>query len=152
MSGVPNPYDSPKAPGGWKAGLDAAEAVKLPAILLMVAGGIGVAMHLLGIVLNLLGVGMMAAGNVPDGGGADKGMVLAQGIGSVVGAGVGLGLDALVLYGALKMMNLQQYGLAMAASIVAMLPCISLGCCIGLPVGIWSIVVLVKPEVKSAFR
>ena len=96
---------------------------------------------------------MVAAGAAADGGGgADSGMAMAQGAGGIVGAIIGLALDGLVIMGALKMKNLQQYGLAMAASIVAMLPCISLGCCVGLPAGIWSLVVLSKPEVKSAFR
>jgi hypothetical protein len=42
---------------------------------------------------------------------------------------------------------------AVIASVAAMLPCTVSCCCIlGLPVGIWSLVVLMKPEVKQAFR
>jgi hypothetical protein len=51
----------------------------------------------------------------------------------------------------MKMKKLERYGLAMTASILAMLPC-SLCCVLGLPIGIWALVVLMKPEVKSAFH
>jgi hypothetical protein len=50
------------------------------------------------------------------------------------------------------MKNLQSYGLAMTASIVAMIPCISPCCILGLPFGIWALVILNRPEVKAAFR
>jgi hypothetical protein len=57
---------------------------------------------------------------------------------------------ACVLLGAIQMLRLRSYGLAMASSIIAMLPCN--GCCLlGLPFGIWAVVMLAKPEVKDAF-
>jgi hypothetical protein len=59
-------------------------------------------------------------------------------------------LNGFVLFGAIKMLRLQSHGLAMAASIVAMLPC-QCCCLLGLPFGIWALVVLNKPEVKSQF-
>ena len=59
---------------------------------------------------------------------------------------------AFILFGALKMKKLESYGLAMAASIIAMIPCFSPCCLLGLPIGIWAVVVLSKPEVKSAFH
>lgn len=151
-----NPYENPYQPtpggtfpggGGPPAG-NASELVNMPAILLLVAGGLGIAAHILGIALNLLGVGIGAT----QAQGVDQTAMMAQGIGAIVGAVVGLGFDAVVIVGALKMKKLESYGLAMAASIIAMLPCISCGCLLGLPIGIWSLVVLNKPEVKSAFH
>jgi hypothetical protein len=47
-------------------------------------------------------------------------------------------------------LRLQYFGLVMAAVIVAMLPC-QCCCLLGLPFGIWALVVLNKPEVKSQF-
>ena len=61
-------------------------------------------------------------------------------------------LSGLVIYGALKMKKLESYGLAMAAAVVAALPCTSPCCVLGLPLGIWAIAVLVNQDVKSAFR
>ena len=65
---------------------------------------------------------------------------------------IGLVVGALILFGAIKMKNLESYGLAMTASIIAMIPCVSPCCLLGLPLGIWAVVVLNNPEVKSAFR
>jgi hypothetical protein len=39
----------------------------------------------------------------------------------------------------------------MTAAILAMIPCLSSCCIVGLPLGIWALVVLSKPEVKSEF-
>ena len=52
----------------------------------------------------------------------------------------------------MKMKKLESYGWAMTASILALAPCISPCCLVGLPIGIWALVVLAKPEVKSAFH
>ena len=55
------------------------------------------------------------------------------------------------ILGAWKMRKLELYGLAITASILAMLPC-TLGFIIGLPAGIWALMVLRQPDVKAAFR
>jgi hypothetical protein len=49
------------------------------------------------------------------------------------------------------MQKLSNHGLAMAAAIVAMIPCFSPCCLLGLPFGIWALVMLNKPEVRSQF-
>jgi hypothetical protein len=49
------------------------------------------------------------------------------------------------------MKKLKNWNLAMAGSILAMIPCISPCCIMGLPIGIWAVIVLMKPEIKSAF-
>jgi hypothetical protein len=65
---------------------------------------------------------------------------------------IGILVSGLILFGALKMRKLESYGLAMTASILAMIPCTSPCCPVGLPIGIWALVVLSKPEVKNAFH
>ena len=55
------------------------------------------------------------------------------------------------ILGAWKMRKLELYGLAITASILAMLPC-TLGFILGLPAGIWALMVLRQPDVKAAFR
>ena len=65
---------------------------------------------------------------------------------------IGLILSIIVLIGAIKMKALENYGFAMAASIIALFPCIGPCCFIGIPFGIWSLVVLSDPLVKSSFR
>jgi len=65
---------------------------------------------------------------------------------------LGLLLAGFIIYAALEMRKLSQWGLAIGASVVAMLPCLTPCCIVGLPVGIWCLVVLMKPEIKAAFR
>jgi len=70
----------------------------------------------------------------------------------IAGGIVGILVSGVILMGGLKMKKLENYSLAMAASIVAMIPCTSPCCLVGIPIGIWALVVLSKPEVKNAFR
>ena len=50
-----------------------------------------------------------------------------------------------------ELLSLQSWPMALAASVVAMLPCLSPCCCLGLPIGIWSLVVLLDNNVKASF-
>jgi uncharacterized ion transporter superfamily protein YfcC len=72
---------------------------------------------------------------------------------------LGLGGAALVaalvmIVGGIRMLQMKSYGLAVFASVLAAVPCLSgLACCgMGEIVGIWSIVVLLQNDVRSAFR
>jgi hypothetical protein len=59
------------------------------------------------------------------------------------------------LVGGIRMRRLRSYGLAVTGAIIMAIPCLSPASCpcgFGLIVGIWAIVVLLNPEVKSAFR
>jgi hypothetical protein len=59
----------------------------------------------------------------------------------------------LILVGAIKMKSLRSYEFAFAAAILSVLPCIN-PCCgwvLSLIFGIWAMVVLAKPGVKSQF-
>jgi len=59
-------------------------------------------------------------------------------------------LCSLNIYAALRMMRLEAYGAALVASILAML--VPPGNLLGFPIGIWSLVVLARPEVREAFQ
>jgi hypothetical protein len=145
----PNPYQPPAgSPSPMNfGGPQAMEKVQGPAIGLMITGGIGVALSLLALVLNMLGTGLGAAG-----GGDQQIQVMAQGGLGIVQSVVGLAISGFALYGGMQMKQLQNYGLAFGASILVMIPCLSPCCLIGLPIGIWSIVVLNDPMVKASFR
>jgi len=56
-----------------------------------------------------------------------------------------------MIFGALQMRQLKNWGLSLASAILVLLPCAGCCCLLGLPVGIWAIITLTKPEVKSAF-
>ena len=78
--------------------------------------------------------------------------MMVQGVAGMVGAVIGIIVGIVIIMGALKMKNLQSYGFAMAAAIIAAVPCVSPCCLIGLPVGIWAVMVLNDPYVKQSFR
>ena len=77
------------------------------------------------------------------GGGTGLALGIGMGVFTLVGA-------ALIFYCAMKMKDLQGYGLAMTAAILSLIPCFSI-CCIGILFGIWALVVLLNQDVKSAF-
>jgi hypothetical protein len=141
---------------GPAAGPDVREQVSLPAILLMVTGGIGIALALLGMVQGLTGANsaqleqLMSNPDIPP---WLKSMAstTSSPVASILSNLFSMAINGLVIFGGLKMKNLESRGLAMAASIIALIPCFACYC-LGIPVGIWSLVVLSKPEVKAAFR
>ncbi|QRK08777.1 hypothetical protein JQX13_00915 [Archangium violaceum] len=147
------PEDFPGMPGPTNTAA-AREAVSMPAILLMVTGALG----LVGALIGLVSSGMGGGDIPPELFEANPQMEQfrpwlerSRSFGAF-GNVITLALSGVTFFGGLKMKNLENFGLAMAASIIAILPCFGPCCCIGIPVGIWSLVVINKPEVKSAFR
>ncbi len=69
----------------------------------------------------------------------------------VVGAVLGICWGGIILVGALKMKNLESHGYAMAGAITALVPC-NLCWLLGIPFGIWALIVINRPEVREAFR
>jgi hypothetical protein len=63
----------------------------------------------------------------------------------------GMVISGLIFFGAMKMQSLSSYSFAFVAAVLAMVPCMTPCCVIGLPFGIWALVVLNKPGIKSQF-
>jgi hypothetical protein len=148
--------------------------VAAPAIILMVIGGIAFLLQSLNLVLILTGNGQVLlpgqllgqpnqqgpapfGNNPPPGafqnpGPANQAPQLPPGFkaGMYVGATVAVLWALLVLIGGLMMHNLKSLAWARTGSIAAMVPC-SICCIGGLPVGIWALVVLARPDVKRGF-
>jgi GYF domain 2 len=126
----------------------AAEQVNGPAIGLIVVALLGGFAQALNLVFRAVGFSFLASRQMPR-----------QAWPAMFAGPIGIAdnlicilMAAVVLFGAIKMKKLENYGLALAASILAMIPCVSPCCLLGLPLGIWALVVLLKPEVKSAFH
>jgi len=126
---------------------DPAQLVNGPAIGLIIAAVVGFLWQAFNLVLRF-GFSALAARQSADQPWAN----MLSGTLGLIGAVIGILTTGIIIFGALKMKNLENYGLAVAASIIAMVPCISPCCLIGLPIGIWALIVLNKPEVKSAFH
>ncbi len=57
-----------------------------------------------------------------------------------------------IIAGGVKMRTAEMYSLCVVAAALCMIPCTSCCCCLGLPIGIWALVVLLDQNVKAAFR
>jgi hypothetical protein len=130
----------------------AREMVAAPAIALMAVGGTGAVVNLLAMCFFI-----MMALNTPA---PDPKMMAQPGFsfGFQLGkyswaivAFLGICLGGVMFLSAWKMKNLESYGYALTASIIALLPC-QYCCIIAIPFGIWALIVLNDPDVKSAFR
>jgi hypothetical protein len=134
MSGMPTPN----------------EQVSGPATGLIVTAILGFVAQVVGILLNVFGVAVtQGLGGTTS---SDTAMNFMSGSIGIVFNFIGIAIGVVILMGALKMKRMESHGFAMAASILALVPCISPCCIVGLPIGIWALVVLSKPEVKGAFH
>lgn len=141
------PLTPPPMSGLPASGTARLDEVNGPAIGLMITAILGLLAQLTSLLFRVVGTSMLPAEQ-----GAPGWATALYGATGVVTAIIGILMSILIFIGALKMKQLSNYGLAMTASIVAMIPCISPCCLLGLPIGIWALVVLSKPEVKSAFH
>jgi hypothetical protein len=64
---------------------------------------------------------------------------------------VSLAACAFIAFGALMMRRGKCYRLSMAAAIIACIPALSPWIYIGIPFGIWAVIVLRRPSVRAAF-
>jgi hypothetical protein len=150
-----NPYQSPYVAGPATFGPGdpfALQRVSGPATALIVFSSICMVLQALAIVVNV--VQMVTGHHVKPPPGDDFAMiyVMSEGIVGIVSGIFSLAMGALIFIGASKMKRLESYSFAMAAAIIAMLPCVSPCCFLGLPFGIWALVVLNDVPVKRAFR
>lgn len=144
----PSPITPPPAFGAAPAA-NAVDRVRAPATALLVVGILLVVLALLSIVMNLAGFRQTPKFGNPQ---IDQYIQAMSGTPGTVMALVEVLIGGLVVFAALKFKRLESYGLVVAGTVLSMLPCTSSCCCIGLPIGIWILVVLMKPEVKSAFH
>jgi predicted Zn finger-like uncharacterized protein len=126
----------------------ARDRVSGPGTGLIVYGILLCILEAVALLLNVLGVGMFAA-NANAGGQAGMSNIVSGTVG-VIAAVFGIGVGVLITVAGSKMRSLQSWGLCLAGSILAMIPC-SICCLLGLPMGIWAAVVLSQQDVKDAF-
>lgn len=142
------------------AGPDARAQLSTPAILLIVAAGLSIAYGLFSVVTTALTSGSpdFMLKFINDAAlrdqireamkQSDKNSALNYGWPMII-----VLANAFVVFGAVQMKSLRAYPLALSAAIISAIPCLFTGCCCitSMPVGIWAIVLLVRPEVKSQF-
>lgn len=63
-----------------------------------------------------------------------------------------LTIEGIIIAGAINMLRLRNYKTAKSAAILCMLPICTAGFIFGIPFGLWALIVLNRPAVKTAFR
>jgi hypothetical protein len=152
MPGVPTPF----SPAGSSERDDALMQVKSPAVGLKVTAilnGVLALWSLVKIAFFHPSIEQIYSGipqlNDPQ---VQKILQMANGPIGILDDLFGLAIAVLILIGASKMQTLRSYEFAFAAAILAMIPCMTPCCVLGLPFGIWALVVLNRPAVKSQFK
>lgn len=132
----------------------AAQAIQGPAIGLMVCGILGIVMALAGIPLNLMGIGFGPVPNFPDENTRQmyEWVMSASRPFGIISSLIGIGWNAFIVWGSIRMKKLEAHNISLIASILTVIPCFSACCCISIPVGIWALVVLNRPDVRPHFR
>ena len=78
-------------------------------------------------------------------------MLVNWSIGTGIIAGSILVVNLLILIGAISLHLRKSYGLAMMGAILSLIPCLSPCCIGGIPLGIWALIVMSDPDVRSSF-
>lgn len=146
-----NPYQSPLDQNQPSSRAAATQEVAGPALSLIIVASIAIALGVIGLGMNaflILSGAVERLEEMNQGPISEYMQITIRAIWGVV-----LLIAAIfVLYGSIKMKSMTNYGLAKATAIVAMIPCIGPCCLLGIPFGIWTFIVLSKPNVRDAFR
>ena len=151
-----NPYRQPQgAPHAAPFNRAAVESkLKVPGVALIVVGSIG--MLLMGGygIINLIAV---LSGALPPPPPEMQGVELQSYHVGVYGAVIMIPLNALlqilVIFGGIAVVRAKGRGMAMTGAVLSVIPCLSSSLCmLGIPFGIWSLIVLSDSNVKQLFR
>ncbi|OYW23351.1 MAG: hypothetical protein B7Z55_03625 [Planctomycetales bacterium 12-60-4] len=133
----------------------AASRTALPAIFLYLVTSLSVLNHAGGLVMAAMGVNLNPFAGLDDPNldpQQRESRRIANMIGGVVGGAFGLLADTLVILGALSLHRLRNFPLAMTGMIISLIPCLSPCLVLGMPFGIWGLVVLLSDDVREEFQ
>jgi hypothetical protein len=170
-----NPYQSPEtgptnSTNSAQPTVDILKKVQAPAIALIVYGVVSCGLALINVAycaLHMAGMNPFTQNQAKDmeqirqqaGGEMADIFEMIEQVTSMTNGPVGLATNLIALIVAIptimagsRMKNLRSHTLSLITAALACVPCTSGCCCLGLPIGIWAIIVLVNPNVKAAFR
>jgi hypothetical protein len=157
VSSVPPPLGSASTSSREKA----LQRIKVPAVALMAASILNIILALWSLVemifsspdLQRINSALEQLNNPQVEQFAQKIIHLMYGPLGIVNILIELAMSVLILVGAKKMKSLQSYQFSLAAAGLSLVPCLTpcSGFLLGLAFGIWSLVVLRRPDVKSHF-
>jgi hypothetical protein len=139
-----NAYQSPAYAPRRRQGVSE-WVVKAPAIAMMVVAGLNLLVMIPYLLMTTIGAANAGAGMEPD----NQASMIGYGVGVFIGIAIVVAVFALIIFGAWKMLKMESWGMALTAAILMVMPCTM--CWMGLPIGIWAIVVLSLSDVRRAF-
>lgn len=135
------------------------DKVKAPAMALIIFGVLSIAGALFSVIMSFFGEQL--TGQIFEGL-AESGQPLpefvtffARGGGlalNLLFAVVNLGVAVFITYYGTRMSSLRDHSLCVTAAILTLVPCFGPCCLIGMPIGIWALVILNRADVRSAFQ
>ena len=147
-----NPYAAPLVSGTGGHRISRAEALSktnICAIFLYIVAGISIPMHGLNAVFTIVagdadGPGMRAPANEAERTG--------RMVGSLAASVVLIVVNTVVIVGAYNLQKLKKRSIAMTGAIICCIPCCSPCVILGIPFGIWALVLLNNQEIKPHFE
>jgi hypothetical protein len=135
-----NPYQSPAA---YQSDAGPGNPLMIPAIVLLVLASVMLALILLSVPGQVLR--MQAIDTTTHEGQGEL-------AGSIVALIVWIVMTAAILWGSVAMLRLRSYRDAFVAAVLSVIPICSPCFVLGIPFGIWAILVLMRPEVRARFQ
>ena len=147
-----NPYSAPygapvsSSTSPRRGSREAAKAKTLVcAIFLYVLAGLNIPLYLLNLVVSIVnGPDLPPAANQAE----QTGQLVGY-FGAIIGIIV---MNIIVIVGAYHLQCLKKYSMAMTGAIIACIPCCSPCLVLGIPFGIWALVLLNNADIKSHFE
>jgi type IV secretory pathway protease TraF len=65
---------------------------------------------------------------------------------------ISIAASPIIIFGGIQMLRARRYSIALWAAILALIPLTSVCCIPGIPIGIWALIVLRHPEVRTSFE
>jgi hypothetical protein len=143
-----NPYQSSPTGQYGRPPINTAK-VQAPAIALIVVGGLGLLASIYSVINALVAAPPVFPPDTPD-------FVRQFASNSVGPLAAGIQLifvlvAILILVGGIQMLRFKTWGLALTASILSMVNVGSCCCILGLPIGIWALIILLASDVQQQF-
>lgn len=148
-----NPYQPVSTPSVM-SNQQVMHKLKAPGISLIVVGATGGLLMIILLGLSWLGAAMQPElatppAEMPQ---AEKSGYVLGYYGALVAPVFNILPQAFVVFAGISMLRRSSLGMARFGSILAVIPCLSPYCLLGIPFGLWSLVVLSDPDIAAGFE
>ena len=122
------------------------------AICILLAAGLGFAVDLFGVIVAVVTPQQPIDPNAPEVVQQAQKMMQDMGLSAgIIVQGLFAVLSLVIIIGAVQMLRRKMWGLALTACILSMINLGNCCCFLGIPIGIWGMIMLLNQDVKDAF-